>query len=83
MPISESPGFASAVVLLGAPLRRAGIGLTGARDAGGGACSSVNAIYLPMVFLSGSFFSPRRLPGFLRAMAEVLSLTYFIAWSGT
>ena len=38
----------------------------------------MNAIYLPMVFISGSFFSPHSFPQFLRAIADVLPLTYFI-----
>jgi ABC-2 type transport system permease protein len=43
-----------------------------------GASAAVNAIYLPMSFISGSFFSPHSFPGFVRAIAEVLPLTYFI-----
>jgi ABC-2 type transport system permease protein len=38
----------------------------------------VNAIYLPMAFISGSFFSRHSFPAFLRAIADVLPLTYFI-----
>ena len=38
----------------------------------------VNAVYLPMVFISGSFFSPHSFPEFLRAIAAVLPLTYVI-----
>jgi ABC-2 type transport system permease protein len=43
-----------------------------------GASASVNAVYLPMSFISGSFFSPHSFPQFLRAIAAVLPLTYFI-----
>jgi ABC-2 type transport system permease protein len=43
-----------------------------------GASASVNAVYLPMAFISGSFFSPHSFPQFLRAIAAVLPLTYFI-----
>ena len=43
-----------------------------------GASASVNAVYLPMSFISGSFFSPHSFPQFLRAIADVLPLTYFI-----
>jgi ABC-2 type transport system permease protein len=37
----------------------------------------VNAIYLPMAIISGTFFSPHSYPAFLRAIADVLPLTYF------
>jgi len=43
-----------------------------------GASATVNAVYLPMAFISGSFFSPHSFPPFLRAIANVLPLTYFI-----
>ena len=43
-----------------------------------GASASVNAVYLPMSFISGSFFSPHSFPQFLRAIAAVLPLTYSI-----
>jgi ABC-2 type transport system permease protein len=43
-----------------------------------GASASVNAVYLPMSFISGSFFSPHSFPEFLRVIADVLPLTYFI-----
>jgi ABC-2 type transport system permease protein len=38
----------------------------------------VNAIYLPMAFISGAFFPTRELPGFLEAVAEVLPLTHLL-----
>jgi ABC-2 type transport system permease protein len=43
-----------------------------------GASAVVNAIYLPMAFISGSFFSRHSFPAFLRGIADVLPLTYFI-----
>ena len=43
-----------------------------------GASASVNAVYLPMAFISGSFFSPHSFPQFLRVIGDVLPLTYFI-----
>jgi ABC-2 type transport system permease protein len=43
-----------------------------------GASATVNAVYLPMSFISGAFFSPHSFPQFLRAIADVLPLTYFI-----
>lgn len=43
-----------------------------------GSSAVVNAMYLPMAFISGSFFSPHSFPTFLRVIADVLPLTYFI-----
>jgi ABC-2 type transport system permease protein len=37
----------------------------------------VNFVYLPMAIISGTFFSPNKYPGFLKAIANVLPLTYF------
>jgi len=55
-----------------------GLGLTVAIRSAEGASAAVNAIYLPMVFISGSFFSAHSFPQFLSAIADVLPLTYFI-----
>jgi len=55
-----------------------GIGVAGLIRSAEGASAAVNAIYLPMSFISGSFFSPHSFPGVLRAIADVLPLTYFI-----
>ena len=38
----------------------------------------MNAIYLPLVFISGVFFSVDSLPGFLQAVAEISPLTYLL-----
>jgi len=43
-----------------------------------GSSAVVNFILLPMAFLSGSFGETRHLPAFLRAIADVLPLKYFI-----
>jgi len=55
-----------------------GVGLTGLMRRAEGASAVVNAIYFPMLFLSGSFFERTTFPGFLQAVADVLPLTYFI-----
>jgi ABC-2 type transport system permease protein len=55
-----------------------GLALTAAVRSAEGSSAVVNAIYLPMSFLSGAFFSPHAFPPFLRAIAAVLPLTYFI-----
>jgi ABC-2 type transport system permease protein len=55
-----------------------GLALTGYVRSGEGSSAVVNAIYLPMAFLSGSFWSPHAYPRFLEVIAEILPLTYFI-----
>ena len=55
-----------------------GLALTSVVRSAEGSSAVVNAVYLPMVFISGSFFSPHSFPEFLRAIAAVLPLTYVI-----
>jgi ABC-2 type transport system permease protein len=55
-----------------------GIGLTSLIKSAEGASAVVNAIYLPIAFISGAFFSPHSYPAFLRAIADVIPLTYFL-----
>jgi ABC-2 type transport system permease protein len=55
-----------------------GLGVTVLIRSAEGSSAAVNAIYLPMAFISGSFFSPHSFPKFLRVIADVLPLTYFI-----
>jgi ABC-2 type transport system permease protein len=67
------------VLLLGAiSFCGLGIGLTALIKSAEGASAVVNAIYLPMAFLAGAFFSPHHFPRALRAIADVLPLTYFL-----
>jgi ABC-2 type transport system permease protein len=54
-----------------------GLGLTGAVRSAEGSSAVVNFVYLPMAIISGTFFSPQKYPGFLKAIADVLPLTYF------
>ncbi len=54
-----------------------GLGLTSAVRSAEGASAVVNFVYLPMAIISGTFFTPKEYPGFLRAIADVLPLTYF------
>jgi ABC-2 type transport system permease protein len=54
-----------------------GLALTGLVRTAEGSSAVVNAVYLPMAIISGTFFSPDRYPQFLRAIADVLPLTYF------
>jgi ABC-2 type transport system permease protein len=55
-----------------------GIGITSLIRSAEGASAVINAIYLPMSFISGAFFSPHSFPAVLRWIAEVLPLTYFL-----
>ncbi len=55
-----------------------GLALTALVRSAEGSSAVVNAVYLPMVFIAGSFFSPHSFPQFLRAIADVLPLTYVI-----
>jgi ABC-2 type transport system permease protein len=55
-----------------------GIGVTALMRSAEGASAVVNAIYLPMSFIAGAFFSPHHFPSFLRGIADVLPLTYFL-----
>jgi ABC-2 type transport system permease protein len=66
-------------LLLGAACFAAmGVGLSGLVRSAEGASAVVNAIYLPVSFISGAFFSPASFPAFLEAIANVLPLIYFI-----
>jgi ABC-2 type transport system permease protein len=55
-----------------------GLAMTGFIRSLEGSSAVVNLIVLPMAFLSGSFGSTRRYPGFLRAVSDVLPLKYLI-----
>ena len=55
-----------------------GLGMSAIVRSAEGASATVNAVYLPTAFISGSFFSPHSFPQFLRVIADVLPLTYFI-----
>jgi len=55
-----------------------GIALAGFIRTGDGASAVVNAVYLPMSFLAGSFWTPQAYPHFLKVIADVMPLTYFI-----
>lgn len=64
--------------LLGAAAFAAlGLAITAVVRSAEGSSAVVNAVYLPMAIISGTFFSPHSYPAFLRAIADVLPLTYF------
>jgi ABC-2 type transport system permease protein len=67
-----------ALLMLGAACFAAmGLGLTSVVRSAEGSSAVVNFVYLPMALISGTFFTPENYPGFLRAIADVLPLTYF------
>ncbi len=78
IPVPDRLGSLFGALVVGATCFAAmGLGLTTVVRSAEGASAVVNVIYLPMAIISGTFFSPKQFPGFLRAIAEVLPLTYF------
>ena len=70
--------FVLSLILGAAVFAALGVGLTGVIKRAEGASAVVNAIYFPMLFISGAFFERDTVPEFLQAVAAVLPLTYFI-----
>jgi ABC-2 type transport system permease protein len=78
-PLPARPLSLAVALLLGAiSFAAMAVGLSGLVRSAEGASAVVNAIYLPVSFISGAFFSPESFPAFLEAIANVLPLTYFI-----
>jgi ABC-2 type transport system permease protein len=68
----------AAVLLLGAGAFAAmGLGITALVRSAEGSSAVINAVYLPMAIISGTFFTPKGYPGFLEAIADVLPLTHY------
>lgn len=66
------------VLMLGALAFAAmGLGITGLVRSAEGSSAVVNAVYLPMAIISGTFFTPKTYPGFLKAIADVSPLTHY------
>jgi ABC-2 type transport system permease protein len=75
----ERPLSLAGLVILGAAAFAAlGLGTAGLVKSADAVSPVVNAVYLPMAFLSGSFFSPEAFPELLQRVADVLPLTYYI-----
>jgi len=66
-----------ALVVGAASFAAMGLGLTGLVRSAEGSSAVVNFVYLPMAIISGTFFTPKEYPAFMRAIADVLPLTYF------
>jgi ABC-2 type transport system permease protein len=78
VPFPGDPFSLFLVLVIGAAAFAAmGLGLTGFVRSAEGSSAVVNFVYLPMAIISGTFFTPKEYPGFLRAIANVLPLTYF------
>jgi ABC-2 type transport system permease protein len=74
-----APGSFAFVILLGAASFAAlGVAVTAVVRTAEGSSAVVNAIYLPMAFISGAFFSTKEMPAFLEAISDVLPLTYLL-----
>jgi ABC-2 type transport system permease protein len=67
----------AALVVGAAAFAAMGLGLTALVRTAEGSSAVVNVVYLPMAIISGTFLTPKGYPGFLRAIADVLPLTYF------
>jgi ABC-2 type transport system permease protein len=72
--------FSLIVVLLfgSASFAVLGVGVSGLVRRAEGASAVITALYLPLSFISGAFFSQQHFPGWLKQIADVLPLTYFI-----
>ncbi len=68
-----------AVVLTLGALAFAALGLavSGLVHSSEGSSAVINAIYLPMAIISGTFFSTHGYPAFLRVIADILPLTHY------
>ena len=78
-PFPHDLGSLVAAIVIGAAVFAAlGTATASAIRSAEGSSAVVNFILLPMAFLSGSFGPTRHLPAFLRAIADVLPLKYFI-----
>jgi ABC-2 type transport system permease protein len=75
---SAPTSFAVAILFGAAAFAALGIAIAGLVRSAEGSSAVVNAIYLPMAFISGAFFSTREMPAFLEAISEVLPLTYLL-----
>jgi ABC-2 type transport system permease protein len=75
----DRPAPLVVAILLGAAAFAAlGLAVTTLVRTSEGSSAVVNAIYLPMVFISGVFFSREDMPAFLEAISDVLPLTYLL-----
>lgn len=82
VPVPDSIVSLILVLLLGAGSFAAlGVGLTALIRSAEGSSAVVNALYLPVSFISGAFFSEDTFPEILRAIGEILPLSHLIRLS--
>ncbi len=75
----KSPvSLAAALLLGGASFAAIGVGASTFVHRAEGVSAAVNAIYIPLSFLSGAFFSQASFPTFLTVIADIFPLKYFI-----
>ena len=70
--------FAVVVLFGSAAFAALGVAITAFVRSADGSSAVVNAIYLPMAFISGAFFSTEDMPAFLQAISKVLPLTHLL-----
>jgi len=75
---SDWGSFVAAVVIGAAVFAALGTAIASVIRSAEGSSAVVNAILLPMAFLTGSFGPTHHYPAFLRAIGDVLPLKYFI-----
>jgi ABC-2 type transport system permease protein len=75
---SDWGSFVAAIVIGAAVFAALGTAIASVIRSAEGSSAVVNAILLPMAFLSGAFGSTLHYPAFLRAIGDVLPLKYFI-----
>jgi ABC-2 type transport system permease protein len=79
VPLAGSLLSLAVVLLVGASSFAAlGIGLTALMKSAEGSSAVVNAIYLPLSFISGAFFSEDTFPEILQVLAAILPLSHLI-----
>jgi ABC-2 type transport system permease protein len=76
--VDNAISLALALLLGAAAFTALGLALTTVIRSAEGSSAVVNAIYLPISFISGAFFSAHSFPDVLRAIADVLPLAYVI-----
>jgi ABC-2 type transport system permease protein len=76
---SQPLSLVLALLLGAAAFAALGLGITVVVRSAEGSSAVINIVYLPMAIVSGTFFSTRNYPGFLKAIAEFLPLTHFTA----
>jgi ABC-2 type transport system permease protein len=75
---SAPVSFAVAILFGAAAFAALGVAITAFVRSAEGSSAVVNAIYLPMAFISGAFFSIDEMPAALAAIAQVLPLTHLL-----